>query len=527
MAQDSRALSGQWLGDYQLLDLLNTGGMAEVYRARESSTNRLVAVKVLPPALAADPAYVTRFKNEAIQVRKLAHPNIVRIEDFGQQGQYFYLVMPLFPGSLRDVLNRHALLHPLDVLAVGMQIASALAAVHALGLIHRDIKPDNILLSDDRAMLTDFGIVRRIDIAQEGQIPTLAGTGLPVGTPQYMAPEQLAGHTVDHRADLYALGAVLYEMLTGRPPHIGEGPYAVASHALNDPIMPPSRLNPVISPGFDAVLMRALARDPGDRYANAASMQDALKRIEVQVRHTTATTSKHPRLSEVTAALPRPSLPQAPTAERPQRGAPEVSPPPTVVSDDIPTVMLPAGPDVPTRASGSQNYSGNRGGGHGGDGGNGGNGGGGEEPGNGDDERRRLPQPALLIALAAVVLLVSVFCGVSLAMKGFARGDNAAATSTRSYDPTYEAMAATATILAQTPTVTTGPGTPTPTPRPPLPTRTPTPRPPTVTTGPGTPTPTPYPTDTPAPTPTATDTPTPTETPTDIPTETPTEVPTP
>ena len=191
MAQDSRALSGQWLGNYQLLDLLNTGGMAEVYRARESSTNRLVAVKVLPPALAADPAYVTRFKNEAIQVRKLAHPNIVPIEDFGQQGQYFYLVMPLFPGSLRDVLNRHAPLHPLDVLAVGMQIASALAAVHALGLIHRDIKPDNILLSDDRAMLTDFGIVRRIDIAQEGQIPTLAGTGLPVGTPQYMAPEQL------------------------------------------------------------------------------------------------------------------------------------------------------------------------------------------------------------------------------------------------------------------------------------------------------------------------------------------------
>ena len=229
------------------------------------------------------------------------------------------------------------------------------------------------------------------------------------------------------------------------------------------------------------MLMRALARDPGDRYANAASMQDALKRIEAQVRHTTATTSKHPRLSEVTAALPRPSLPQAPTAERPQRGAPDVSPPPTVESDDIPTVRLPAGPDVPTRASESQNYSGNRGGGHGG------NGGGGEEQGNGDDERRGVPQPALLIALAAVVLLVSVFCGLSLAMKGFARGDDAAATSTLSYDPTYESMAATATILAQT--VTTGPGTPTPTPRPPLPTRTPTPRPPTVTVGPGTPTP--------------------------------------
>ena len=155
--------------NYQLLDLLNKGGMAEVYRARESGTNRLVAVKVLPPALAADPAYVTRFKNEAIQVRKLAHPNIVPIERLWAAGAYFYLVMPLFPGSLRDVLIRHALLHPLDVLAVGMQIASALAAVHALGLIHRDIKPDNILLSDDRAMLTDFGIVRRIDLPSRGR----------------------------------------------------------------------------------------------------------------------------------------------------------------------------------------------------------------------------------------------------------------------------------------------------------------------------------------------------------------------
>jgi serine/threonine-protein kinase len=149
--------SGHRLGAYLLLDLLKRGGMAEIYRGRELATNRMVAIKVLPPALAADPDYVARFKNEVIQVRKLANPNIVPIESFGEEGSYFYFVMPLLDGSLRDALIRQERLAPLAALRVAIQIASALTAVHALGLIHRDIKPDNILLSEDGAVyLIDF-----------------------------------------------------------------------------------------------------------------------------------------------------------------------------------------------------------------------------------------------------------------------------------------------------------------------------------------------------------------------------------
>ena len=348
MTQEDGALRGQRLGNYLLLDLLNVGGMAEVYRGRDLTNNRDVAVKVLPPMLAADPQYVERFKYEAALVGKLAHPNIVPIERYGEEGQYLYLVMPLLDGSLRDILNRGERLHPIDAITVGMQIASALAAVHALGLIHRDVKPDNILFSKDRALLTDFGITRRIESERTGYAPTLAGTGLPVGTPQYMAPEQLDGKQhVDHRADLYALGAVLYELLTGRPPHVADGPYAVAARVLHDPIVPPSQLNPAIWPELDAVVMRALARDPGDRYANAASMRDALQRIDQQYRSDmTISRGRSGGTTETdeTVALPRSVFPVAP----------EVAPPPSAASDlprlsamesaPLPTVPQPAPP---------------------------------------------------------------------------------------------------------------------------------------------------------------------------------------
>ena len=268
--------NGQRLGKYQILELLKTGGMASVYRARELDTGRVVAIKVLSQILSTDPAYVTRFTNEVAQVLKLAHPNIVPIEYFGVEKPYTYFVMPLYKGSLRDALKMYKRLAPKSALDITIQIAAALTAVHALGLIHRDIKPDNILLSVDRALLTDFGIVRQVEFTGAGEPPTLAGSGLPIGTPQYMAPEQLASQRVDQRADLYALGAVLYEMLTGQAPHSGDSPYTVASRVLTDPIVPPSWHNPAIPAELNAVVMRALARNPADRYANAANMRAAL-----------------------------------------------------------------------------------------------------------------------------------------------------------------------------------------------------------------------------------------------------------
>jgi serine/threonine-protein kinase len=551
--------------------------MAEVYHGRDVTTDREVAVKVLPPALAADPQYVARFKYEAALVGKLAHPNIVPIERFGEEGPYLYLVMPLLEGSLRDVLARSELPHPIDAVNVGMQIASALAAVHALGLIHRDVKPDNILLSRDRALLTDFGITRQIEAERSGSAPTLAGSGLPVGTPQYMAPEQLDARPVDQRADLYALGAVLYELLTGRPPHVADGPYAVAARVLKDPITPPSRLNPAVWPELDAVVMQALARDPAKRYANAASLRDALARLDEQFRRDMTTSRGGQRdgqtATEVTAALPPLPYPLAP--EAPQ-GAPPAGAPPGEVSaaSDFPSLSamqsapLPALPPLVQRsqssgAAGIEASSANAGARTGGaksggartSGGPGDNegsgwgtagGGGAYVGGNGqardddDDDRRRVPPPMLLVALASVLLAVSVFCGATLFIGQRGTTEKSTPTSTLWYDPTYESMAKTATELALTPTVTTGPDTPTPTPRPPLPTRTPTPRPtrtpypPTVTVGPDTPTPTPYPptttptpTLTPNPTPTPTNTATPTPTPTNTATPTPTPTPQP
>jgi serine/threonine protein kinase len=176
IARKSSMQNGQRLGRYELLEFVKNGGMATVYRARELDTGHVVAIKVLSQILAADPAYAARFKNEVAQVRKLAHPNIVPIEFFGAEGPYAYYVMPLFKASLRDALMRYKRLAPDSALNIAIQIASALTAVHALGLIHRDIKPDNILLSDDRALLTDFGIVRQIEFAGSGQPPTLVGS---------------------------------------------------------------------------------------------------------------------------------------------------------------------------------------------------------------------------------------------------------------------------------------------------------------------------------------------------------------
>ena len=278
MAITGGGLTGQWLGDYQLQGVLGVGGMAEVYQARDAVINRDVAVKVLPLALAADPSYVERFRNEAHAVGALNHPNIVPILVFGEQGPYLYLVMPLMKESLRDRLLRGAPLPVEEAVQIAVQILSGLGAAHAQGVVHRDVKPENILLDENGvAKLTDFGIARRITIQRGSGGPTLASTGLPVGTPQYMAPEQLRGEDLDQRADIYALGSVLYEMLTGLPPHIADTPYEVASLVLTANVAPPTLRNPEIWPELEQVMLKALGRKRDDRYANATSFAEALQ----------------------------------------------------------------------------------------------------------------------------------------------------------------------------------------------------------------------------------------------------------
>lgn len=241
-------LVGRQLGDYRLEALLGVGGMAEVYRAYEERLNRAVAVKVLPPALAADADYVRRFRQEARRVAALRHPHIVPVYHYGEDEGLLYLVMPIFGESLRDRLDHEERLAPAEAIRLVSEIASALEAAHAQDLVHRDVKPENILLDEsNQALLTDFGIARRLTQARHGGAQTLSATGLPVGTPEYMAPEQLRGGTVDRRADIYALGAVLYHTLTGQPPHTGETPYEVATLVLTTPVTPPGVRNPHVS----------------------------------------------------------------------------------------------------------------------------------------------------------------------------------------------------------------------------------------------------------------------------------------
>ena len=274
------SLVGRRLGDYHLQSLLGAGGMAEVYRALELPLGREVAVKVLPAALAADPNYVARFKTEARRVAQLRHPNIVEVYAFngGEHGDLLYLVMPILRESLRDLLDQKGRLPIPEAVRIVTEIASGLDVAHSYGLVHRDVKPENVLLDKDgRAQLTDFGIAREVPFHRQGSAAqTLAATGLPVGTPEYMAPEQLRGGPVDQRADIYALGSVLYELLTGRVPHEADTPYEVAALVLTEATIPPSQRNEAISPELEQVVMKALAKIPGQRYPDMRSFALAL-----------------------------------------------------------------------------------------------------------------------------------------------------------------------------------------------------------------------------------------------------------
>src|SRR5690242_377459 len=274
------SLTGKQLGDFQLEGLLGAGGMAEVYRGFDLKLKRPVAVKVLPASLASDANYVQRFRTEAQRVAALNHPHIVPVYHFGEQGPLLYHVMPLLKESLRDQLDREGMLTPQEAVRLIVQIASALSVAHAAGLIHRDVKPENVLLDDKGdALLTDFGIARPVTMSRTGRMAqTLSATGLPVGTPEYMAPEQLRGESIDERADIYALGAVLYELLTGHAPHEAETPYQVAALSLQGKIMPPSKLVSGISEELEDVVMIALASEPAARYPDASSFGFAARR---------------------------------------------------------------------------------------------------------------------------------------------------------------------------------------------------------------------------------------------------------
>ncbi len=270
-------LEGTKVGPYEIVALLGAGGMGQVYRARDPRLEREVAIKVLTDALSHEPGYLERFRREARAVAKLNHPNIVQVYDFGEQGNLTYLVMPLIPGgTLRDYLAQHRRLPLTEAVSIVEQVGGALQYAHERGLVHRDVKPANILMStENRALLSDFGIVRLVE--KSDSAATLTHMGAFVGSPEYAAPEMVTGGPIDQRVDIYALGVVLFQMLTGKLPFAGPTPVSLLMMQAQQPPPSPRSLNPAIPPAVEAVLLKALAKKPEDRYQTAAAFVNDLR----------------------------------------------------------------------------------------------------------------------------------------------------------------------------------------------------------------------------------------------------------
>jgi beta-lactam-binding protein with PASTA domain/tRNA A-37 threonylcarbamoyl transferase component Bud32 len=265
------------LGDrYEIHQRLARGGMAQVYLARDRSLDRPVAVKELVPEFATDPSFVERFRREAQAAANLAHPNIVGVYDWGTQDGTYFIVMEYIDGpSLSQVIRRDGPLHPRRAAEIGNEVAAALGFAHSRGVVHRDVKPGNVLLtSTGQSKVTDFGIARALSSPDDD----LTQAGSVMGTATYFSPEQAQGLPVDPRSDLYSLGVVLYEMVTGRPPFRGDTPLAIAYKHVQDQPAPPSTIIPDLPLGLEAIIMKLLQKRPDDRYASAEDLRADLNR---------------------------------------------------------------------------------------------------------------------------------------------------------------------------------------------------------------------------------------------------------
>ena len=336
-------------GRYRVLAKLGEGGMGAVYRGEQLSLKRKVAIKVLRPELSRDPGLVRRFNAEAELAARLSHPNTVNIYDFGQDADgALFIAMEFLEGrSLRDVMTHEGPLPPARAVVVAQQIAASLADAHAHGIVHRDLKPDNVMLTErgkdrDVVRVLDFGIAKlRDDDRQTVNAMTRAGDL--IGTPQYMAPEQIRGEQVDGRTDVYALGAMLYEMVTGRLPFEGPTVMAILSRHLTDTPEPPMARRPDLGlpPALDHLIMAALAKDPAHRQPTMERLGEDLAALAVQLGAA--------RSAAMPASVPLSAPPFAPPGPPP--GPPPPGPAPTgpapvggYATPPPPPVAIPAGP---------------------------------------------------------------------------------------------------------------------------------------------------------------------------------------
>jgi serine/threonine protein kinase len=271
----STSLIGRKLGKYEITALIGKGGMATVYKGYQPDIDRYVAIKVLPPHPGQDEQFIERFRLEARTIARLQHPHILPLYDYGSQDDILYLVMALMDGgSLSERLRRRGAMSPAEVEAILNPVASALDYAHRQGYIHRDIKPDNILLDREGfAALADFGIVKMLETGSG-----LTATGGLMGTPAYMSPEQGQGLEVDSRSDVYSLGVVVFEMLAGKPPYQADTPMQLVFKQINAPIPDLSSVRSGLPAALDEVMHRALAKDPDMRYQTATALLNDFRR---------------------------------------------------------------------------------------------------------------------------------------------------------------------------------------------------------------------------------------------------------
>ncbi|WP_417080574.1 protein kinase domain-containing protein, partial [Mobilibacterium timonense] len=268
----SRLLAGR----YELIQKIGDGGMAVVYKAKDKLLNRYIAIKILRPEFTKDEVFVENFKRESQAAAKLSHPNIVGVYDVGKEGNINYIVMELVDGRpLSDIIAEEAPMDYRTVINIARQVASALSVAHKNKIIHRDVKPHNILMTKDGvAKLADFGIAKAVNDA------TLSTGSKVIGSIHYFSPEQARGNYVDERSDIYSLGIVMYEMITGRVPFDGDNPVTVALKHINEDVIPPSEFVSGIPPALERCIMKCTDKFQTNRYSSADELIEELDNIE-------------------------------------------------------------------------------------------------------------------------------------------------------------------------------------------------------------------------------------------------------